>query len=200
MGAFFGNTILGVGFMCTAISWGKYFGRNLDLERGYNERVVITPRNFSFKMRCADNIANHYAIIGMAAVVDEYPLYFDAINEKGLCVAGLNFPNNAFYHQMCDDKVNLAPFEFIPYILSKCKDVNEAKQLIKNLNLTDINFSKDLPLSPLHWLISDGKMSLTVESVKDGLKVYENKCGVLTNNPPFLQQTENLEKYNEINF
>ena len=32
----------------------------------------------------------HYAIIGIAAGVDVYPLYYDACNEKGLSIAGLN--------------------------------------------------------------------------------------------------------------
>ncbi len=184
--------------MCTAISWGKYFGRNLDLERGYNERVVITPRNYSFKMRCGDDLTNHYAIIGMAAVAQEYPLYFDAMNEKGLCMAGLNFPNNAFYHPLCEEKENITPFEFIPYVLCQCSTVKEAEKLLLNINLVNINFSRDLPLSPLHWMISDNERSLTVESVKDGLMVYENRVEVLTNNPPFLKQIENFEKYNKI--
>lgn len=184
--------------MCTAISYGNYFGRNLDLERGYGERVVITPRNYRFKMRCVDDLENHYAFIGMAAVVGEYPLYFDAMNEKGLCMAGLNFPNNAVFHPLCEGKLNIATFEFIPYILGKCQNISEAEALLFKINLVNINFSDNLPNSPLHWIISDGERTLTVESVKDGLKVYENTVGVLTNNPPFLQQIENYRKYIEI--
>lgn len=37
----------------------------------------------------------HYAILGMAHVAEGYPLYYDAINEKGLGMAGLNFVGNA---------------------------------------------------------------------------------------------------------
>lgn len=33
----------------------------------------------------------------MAHVADGYPLYYDAMNEKGLCMAGLNFVGNAAY-------------------------------------------------------------------------------------------------------
>ena len=33
----------------------------------------------------------HYAMIGMAYVAEEYPLYYDAVNEKGLAIVGLNF-------------------------------------------------------------------------------------------------------------
>ena len=50
-------------------------------------------------------------------------------------------------------------------------------------------------MSPLHWMISDREKSITVESVKDGLKVYDNPVGVLTNNPPFETQMFMLNNY-----
>ena len=187
--------------MCTAISYradGCFFGRNLDLERGYGEQVVITPRNFVFEMRCSEKLQKHYALIGMAAVINNYPLYFDAANENGLCMAGLNFPNNAVYHNEDENKINISPFEFIPYVLGICRDIGEAERLLSKINLVNVNFSDKLLLSPLHWLISDGENSLTVESVKEGLRVYKNSIGVLTNNPPFLKQMERLQKYRNV--
>ena len=84
--------------MCTAITYttkNNYFGRNFDYEISYNEKVVITPRNFPFKFRKVNDINQHYAFIGVATVVDDYPLYYDATNEKGLSIAGLNFEGNA---------------------------------------------------------------------------------------------------------
>ena len=81
--------------MCTAVSWRSkdhYFGRNLDLEFVCNESVTVTPRNFPFQFRNTQPQNTHYAIIGMATMMDGYPLYFDAINECGLGVAALNFP------------------------------------------------------------------------------------------------------------
>lgn len=33
---------------------------------------------------------------------------------------------------------------------------------------------ENLPLAQLHWLIADKTACITVESVKDGLKVYDN--------------------------
>ncbi len=184
--------------MCTAISYNQFFGRNLDLERGFSERVVITPRNYNFKLRKAEDLTNHYAIIGMATVVNGVPLYFDATNEKGLSMAGLNFPNNAVYHLQNNEKINIAPFELIPFILGKCQTVAEAEKLLFNINLVNINYSDKLPNTPLHWVIGDNKKSLTVESVGEGLKIYENTVGVLTNNPPFSMQVENLEKYRKL--
>ena len=184
--------------MCTAITYKTkdfYFGRNLDVERSYNERVVITPRNFEIKMRCVTALKTHYAIIGMATVINNFPLYFDATNEKGLSMAGLNFPENADYKPFHNELNNITPFEFIPYILGKCKNIYEALDELEKINLVNISFSENLPLSPLHFIISDKTKSITVESVKDGLKIYENPVGVLTNNPTFDYHLLNLNNY-----
>ena len=184
--------------MCTAITYNTenhYFGRNLDLEYSYKETVTITPRNYEFKFRQAGNIKNHYAIIGMAYVADNFPLYYDAINEKGLGMAGLNFPTNADYKEIKEGKTNIAPFEFIPYILSQCSNIEETKRLLENINIAKINFSDELPASPLHWIIADKEKSITVESVKEGLKIYDNPVGILTNNPTFDIHLFNLNNY-----
>ncbi len=174
--------------MCTAITYktsDHYFGRTLDLEYSYNENVTVTPRNFVFDFRRRQSVTSHYAIIGMATVVDGYPLYYEASNECGLSIAGLNFPSNAYYSDENDGMDNISPFEFIPWILSQCKDLSDAMSLLKKINLCNINFSEAFPLSPLHWIIADRENAITVESVIDGLKIYENPVGVLTNNPTF---------------
>lgn len=187
--------------MCTAISLktnAHYFGRTLDLERSYDEYVTVTPRRFSFKFRMTEEKTEHFAMIGISAVVNGYPLYYDAANEKGLCIAGLNFPENAFYGEKSDEKINLAPFEFIPYLLSNARDVNEAVELIKNINLVSLNFSEELPVTPLHWLISDGKRNVVVEPMQDGLRLYDDPYGVLTNNPTFDKQLFSLNNYRNL--
>lgn len=184
--------------MCTCATYhskNHYFGRNLDLEFSYNETVTVTPRNYEFKFRETDDVKSHYAIIGVAYVVEDYPLYYDAINEKGIGMAGLNFAGNADYKPIDPNKTNIGSFEFIPYILSQCATMDEVKEKVKNLNLAAINFSDQLPASPLHWMISDGEQSIVVESVKDGLKVYDNPVGVMTNNPTFDIQLFCLNDY-----
>lgn len=112
--------------MCTAATYATkdhYFGRTLDYEFSYHEAVTITPRNYPFRFRKMTVLEHHYAIIGMAMVIDDYPL------------------------------------------------------------------------SPLHWMISDKESSLTVECVKEGLKIYNNPIGILTNNPPFDFQMLHLSNY-----
>ena len=186
--------------MCTAISFKTkecYFGRNLDLERGYGESVVITPRNYEFLMRLVKPLKHHYAMIGMATVVNDYPLYYEATNEFGLSMAGLNFPGNAVYEspEEEDKKDKISPFELIPWVLGQCKKIKEVKELLERLSLVSVNFSEQLPLSPLHWMISDKECSIVVESTKEGLKVHDNPYEVLTNNPPFEYHLMNLNNY-----
>ena len=188
--------------MCTSIVYNAgdgYFGRNLDLEVSFGQEVVITPRDYAFNFRKMPTMNHHYAIIGVALVKDNYPLYFDGVNEEGVVMAGLNFDGPAHFFPVEDDKDNISPFEFIPYVLGQCKNVEEAKQLMANLNLVNINFSDQLKLSPLHWLIADrsGK-SIVVESTATGLHVYDNPVGVLTNNPEFPQQLTNLANYQSV--
>lgn len=182
--------------MCTAINFtskNHYFGRNLDLEYTYEESVTITPKNYPFRFRMMGEMDHHYAMIGMAYVVDAYPLYYDATNEKGVSIAGLRFAGNAHYPAVAEGKDNVSPFEFIPWILSQCGNLQEVKKLLERVNLAAIPFSEELPLTPLHWMISYGEESLVVESMADGLHVYDNPVSVMTNNPPFPVQLWNLE-------
>lgn len=186
--------------MCTAVAYktkSHYFGRNLDLEYSYDESVTIVPRNYMFKFKRAEAISTHYAMIGMAYVVDEYPLFYDATNEAGLSMAGLNFPQNAYYEEcrVGGEVHEISPFEFIPWILAQCTNISEVRRLLASTVLVAIHFSEKLSLSPLHWIISDRNESIVVEPLKEGLKVYDNPVEVLTNNPTFDWHMMNLNNY-----
>lgn len=184
--------------MCTAITYNSLFGRNLDFDFHYGQKVVFTPRNVCIPFHHMENQESHYAILGMGIVAEGFPHYFDAMNEKGLAIAGLNFVGNAFYHPVDETKRNLAQFELIPYILCTCSSIQEVKDLLKDLNIDEEVFSPQLPSSSLHWMVADEKESLVIESQKDGLHVYEDHLGVLTNNPPFPLQLENNKNYENL--
>ena len=184
--------------ICTAISYttkDHYFGRNLDLDHSYHEAVVIVPRKYPFSFCNSTSQTQHYAIIGIATIADGYPLFYDAANEHGLSVAALNFPGNARYFSKRSSKDNIAPYELIPWILCQCKNTDQAETLLSNINISDIAFNESYPLTPLHWIVSDKKRSITVETVNEGLQIYENPVGVLTNNPPFPFHLHNLTNY-----
>ena len=184
--------------MCTAATYKTkdgYFGRTLDYEFSYGDEITITPRNYQFNFRNTESMNTHYAIIGMAYVAGNYPLYYDAINEKGLGIAGLNFVGNAAYNKPVENKTNIAQFELIPWILGQCSTVKDAKALLDNINIINTPFNAELPLAQLHWIISDKDEAITVESMADGLHIYDNPVGILTNNPPFNIQIFSLNNY-----
>ncbi len=184
--------------MCTAVSWtaaSHYFGRNLDLERVYAETVTITPRHYPFRYACGTTDGDHAAMIGVATVMDGVPLYYDAVNEYGLGMAGLNFVGHAHYFEPKEDKLNLAPYELIPWVLGHCKTAEQAAQMLDRINLWEHPFRADLPCARLHFLLADRHDCFAVESMADGLHVHRNPTGVLTNNPPFDFQLQHLALY-----
>ncbi len=184
--------------MCTAITYQTcdfYFGRTLDYEVAFGEAVTLTPRKFTFSFRHVGELRTHYAILGMAHVADGYPLYYDAVNEKGVCMAGLNFVGNAHYGDLVADKENIAQFELIPWLLGQCETVGEVRRKLNALNVVSTPFSERYPTAQLHWLIADKREAITLESVEEGLRIYENPVGVLTNNPPFDKQLRGLHAY-----
>ena len=186
--------------MCTAITYRTsdfYMGRNLDYEVSYGEEITVTPRNYPFFFRHGEELWHHYAMIGMALAAEGYPLYYDAVNEKGLGMVGLNFVGNAAYEDCAagEDAACVAQFEFIPWILSRCASVREARAALEGMVLTGTAFHARLPAAQLHWMIADREACIVVEFMRDGLHVYDNPVGVLTNNPPFPMQLFALNDY-----
>lgn len=187
--------------MCTAATYKTrdfYFGRTLDYEFSYGDEIVFTPRAFPFDFRHTARRDTHYAMLGMAHVADGYPLYYDAMNEKGLCAAGLNFVGNAVYTAVLPGRENIAQFELIPWLLGSCASVAEARTLLAGATVTYTPFSDKFPPAQLHWLIADRNEVITVESTATGLHVYDNPAGVLTNNPPFDLQMFHLNDYMQL--
>ena len=173
--------------MCTCIANSRFFGRTLDVDRDYSPQLVLMPEQYPLTFRKCATPTLHFAILGTACVVDDYPLFFDAMNNHGLAMAGLNFPESCRYFPLFAGKDNIASFELIPWILGSCRTVAETLPLLHRLNVWDAAFSPDFPPSPLHWLLSDGQQTITVESTTSGLQIYNNPAGVLTNEPPFPQ-------------
>lgn len=158
----------------------------------------MTPRGYVFRFRDREEMAHHYAMIGMAHMEGDFPLYYDAVNEKGLGMAGLNFVGNACYREPMPGKENVAQFEFIPWMLGQCATVGEAREKLERLNLTNVPFSPRLPIAQLHWMIADRNEAIVVEAMAEGMKVMDNPVGVLTNNPPFEEQMFHLNNYRNL--
>lgn len=181
--------------MCTAVTCKTdsfYFGRTLDYEFSYGESITIMPRKYRLKFTHSAELDEHYAVIGISHIAKNYPLFYDAANEKGLCAAGLNFNKSAVYSDGMFGRTSVAQFEFIPYVLSQCATLCEAKELLKSVVITKDMFSPEYPAALLHWIIADKSGAVTVEQTYAGLKIYDNYAGVLTNEPPFDMQMQRL--------
>lgn len=181
--------------MCTALHAHGCFGRTLDLEYTYAEKVVATPRDFTLPMRHLPPLKQHHAILGMATIADGYPLYYDAVNEQGLAMAGLHFPHSGVYAPVSDREDNVASFELIPYVLGKCADVAQAKSLLATVRVCDTAFSAAYPPSKLHWMVADAKNAIVVESTAQGVTIYDNPIGAMTNEPTFDKQLANWDTF-----
>ena len=162
--------------MCSILKFKNCMGRNFDYE------VSLKEKPFKY-----DN-PNGYDMIGMVTgLVKDYPLFYDAMNEFGLCVGGLAFDGNAHYFKTSYvTEFDIKPYDFIIEILGHCKTVNEVKEYLQDKLIVDIPFSKEFPNSDLHWFVCDKDSSIVIESTrKIGLNVYDNPFDVMTNNPPF---------------
>ena len=189
--------------MCTALSIksdeGKYFfGRNMDLAYTFKQSVIIIPKNYQYQDKVTGNkVINKRVIIGMGTVINDHPTMADAMNEKGLACAGLNFARYAYFEKNpVEGKINIAPYDFIQWVLSNHETVEEVKESIKDVELVDIPLDDEIPVPTLHWMITDKTgASIVVEKTKEKFTVYENPVGVMTNDPTFDWHLTNLNEY-----
>ena len=174
--------------MCTAV-WDRangLFGRTLDLEYTYDEQVVISP---------GGRFGGWYRMVGMATVADGYPLYYDAVNERGVAMAALHFPQSCAYPPPRERAVNVGSFALIPTLLSRCPSVEEVVAEMRRIYLCNHAFSEAFPPSPLHWLVADRHHAVVIEATAAGVQVTDNPTGVLTNEPPLSHQLSHLTQY-----
>lgn len=178
--------------MCTAIRFDeKFFGRTLDFEQGFGEELIVTPREFT---RIGE-ANNRYAIMGVGVKNGHTPLYFDGVNEWGLAAAALNFPGRAVYGGYLGSRTGVSSAHIISLVLGFCRSVAEAKEMLDKIYVTDEGADESTPPTALHWIIADSRESVVVESVREGLCIYDNPVGVLTNSPEFPYQLCRLADY-----
>lgn len=189
--------------MCTALTLTTnegyhLFGRNMDIEFSFNQSVLFVPRQFSYQNLALNEIEKtNYAMIGMGTLIDEHPCYADAMNEKGLACAGLNFPGYAYWEdEVVQGQINIPPYDLILWVLSNFETVQQVKNELEKLNIVGKALNKNTPLPTLHWIVTDKTgESIVIEKTKETLSVFENKLGVLTNAPTFDWHTTNLDQY-----
>ena len=191
--------------MCTGVRFSDdngnmFFGRNLDWSCGYGQKVIITPRNYTYSSAFLGEMKpKHGAIIGMAIAVENKPLYFDCANEAGLAIAGLNFPGYASYApEAIEGKTNVSAYEFPLWVVMNFDTVDEVEKALKNVAIVAKPINEQFPVSELHFIIGDSKRSVVVEYTKNGMEIFKNDVDILTNQPGYGWHQENLRNYMNI--
>ena len=171
--------------MCTCLSLRGdhlYFARNMDLDCDFARTAVRAPRAFPLAGR-----RRHYAVAGVAQVREGIPYFAEGLNERGLYVAGLYFPDAVYAAK------GMAPHVFMTSALALCASASEAARLLTNTDISGEGV--DGPAPPLHWMLADRTRTLVVERRAEGRFVHENAFGVLTNSPPFPFHADNMRQY-----
>ena len=188
--------------MCTAVRFddnegNMYFGRNLDWTEGYGQKVVVTPTDYTYhSVFLGDMKPQHGALIGMAIIEQNVPLYFDCANEEGLAIAGLNFPGYAAYeNDAVDGKTNIAAYEFPLWVCLNFSSVDDVEAALQNAAIVAKPINDKFPVSELHYIIADKNRSIVVEYTKNGMEIFQNDVDVLTNQPGYAWHQENLRNY-----
>ncbi len=194
--------------MCTALTLKttdeKYlFGRNMDLEYNFNQRIIFIPRNYKVENKETNTVnINKYAILGMGTIFNNYPTFSDVMNEKGLACAGLNFPNYASYPKKEEsNKLNIHVYNILLWLVSNYDSIKNLRKDLENLLLVDIPISKNVPSATLHFIVTDKTgETIVLEQTKEGMKIHENNVGVLTNSPTFDYHMMNLSNYTNLGY
>lgn len=191
--------------MCTFFSYpcDRLLGaRNMDIDRDFGASFALMQRDYRFpyKDTSAQQLSDQrasagakYAVFGIATVFNGTALYAEAMNECGLMMASLNYPEAATYRERQPEALNLAPYELIPFVLSRFSRISEVRPELERLSILAEPFAPGLPLAPLHYILCDGDDCLVLEADLEGLHIYENPWQTLTNNPSFPEQLNGLQ-------
>lgn len=187
--------------MCTSLTYEAkdntfFLARTMDFGFKLEGRPVVIPRNYTWVKQNGKEIKTRYGFVGAGRKLEGY-FFADGINEFGLSVAELYHLNEATYHDSkAADKLNLAPHEFIMWVLGENKSIAELKENIAGVRLINKKISLLDTVPPLHYIITDSTgESIVIETEEKELKIKDNPVGVMTNSPKFEWHLTNLNNY-----
>lgn len=192
--------------MCTSIVTksldDKHFlSRTMDFGFELGAVPAFCPRNYEWVGDTDQKKYNTtYSLVGAGKNLGKY-IFADGINECGLSCASLYLPGEVNYSpSTVSDKINLAPHEFLLWILSTCSSIEELRNNIKKINLVDSPVALLGITTPLHWIITDktGK-TVVIEPTTTDLELLDNPVDVMTNSPQLDWHIQNLRNYLGLN-
>lgn len=187
--------------MCTSITYQtsddiNFLARTMDFGFELEGAPTIFPRQYPFLLDFGGELVNRYGYLGMGRKLDKF-IFADGVNEKGVAIAELYFPREAQYAQERNQsKINLAPHEFISWVLGEIGSVIELKQRINEVSIMESENSLLEIVLPLHFIVTDSTGEVVVVEPKAGqLEIKNNPVKVMTNSPEFEWHLKNLNNY-----
>lgn len=153
----------------------------------YQELQSFTPSGLD-----GMKFTTRYGFIGMS--VEQKEFMVEGVNEKGLSAGLFYFPNYGKYppYDSSRKESSLADFQLVSYILGECGTVNEVKERLQNIRVTNI----DPRSSTVHWRFTEPSgRQVVLEIVDEVMHFYDNPLGVLTNSPGLEWHWTNLNNY-----
>ncbi len=173
--------------------------RSMEFEIDLKSTVNVQPRGELFTSLTPDSTpglqwTNRYGYVYMNAL--GYPLALDGLNEVGLSFGALYLPSYTVYQDVPkgENSKALWNLDFGLWVLGNFSTVEEVKIALQSVYVCELKTF--FAISPLHFNVTDatGK-SIIVEYTANGLNIYDNKIGVLTNSPPYDWHMANIRNY-----
>ncbi len=189
------------GIRLTAEDGSVVHARTLEFAVEIHSDVIVVPRDYNRTGTTPDGgnglqWRSKYASLGANGV--DLPYIFDGLNEKGLAVGTFYFPTTAGYMKYEPSRAakTLAPWEVGSWILDNFATVEEVKQNLDKIVVSEVVLKAWGFSPPLHYVVHDASgNSIVVEYVGGKLNIHDNPLGVMANSPSFDWHMTNLRNY-----
>ncbi len=196
--------------MCTSFTIGdsrsgRVYGRTMEFTLDLRSEIMVIPAGAELNGTDRHGVAGRggleweakYAVVAANAL--GLTMAVDGVNERGLVFGALNFPASASYLDVPDEEQadSIASFEVGAYLLTTCASVDDVRRALDRVPVQGVKlavYGGHVP--PLHYTVHDADGgSIVIEFTDKKLHVYDNPTSVMTNEPPFPMQLQNLSQY-----
>lgn len=181
------------------------YARTMEFAVVLESEVIMVPRGYARTGTTPEGEnglkwTSRYASLGINNGGD-MPFLVDGVNEKGLAVGLLYFPDTVGYmkYDAAEASKTVAPWEVGSWILENFATAEEVKQNIASITVPAVVVKELGFVPPLHYVVHDASgKSIVIEYVEGKLHVHDDSLGVMTNSPAFDWHMTNLRNY--VNF
>lgn len=190
-------------FSCTRVlhvdpKQGVIVGRNMDWFEEMQTRLIVYPRGISREGRAAVNPIKWTSKFGSIVATSYNAGTVDGMNEKGLAVHGL-WLDGSDYGARNEKIPGISLLMLMQYYLDNYATINEVVNATQSGAFQVLPFYHDVTKRwiKLHFALEDANGdSVVIEYINGMPNVYhDKKYTVMTNEPEFPKQLENLKLY-----